>query len=243
MVMPGFELPVSSSRSSWQLGDRWGTAVRVVLFLVLAAGSVLAVAALHQPWRQQDDLLSDLAAGRVRYVEYEPSGQLVHWVDDSWMSWSQTQIATWQTTPGDGSTSSSSSNAAEQWLHRQIAASPYSPITVNRRVGQGPDQWLEKIAWGPLKVASLVVWLVTLVMMLGRRRHRYANRWAWFWLFNGTGPAGLLLYLVLEPHPAWQPASPLTAERAPIRGGAGLLLSLSLSLLLSLAAAGIAAIP
>jgi hypothetical protein len=66
--------------------------------------------------------------------------------------------------------------------------------------------------------------------MLGTGRHRYANRWAWFWLFT-VGQVGAVLYLILEPRPIWRPASRTAPTgRSPMGGGSGFLLSILLSI-------------
>jgi hypothetical protein len=233
---------VPSLRNGWRWGDRWSLVVRLLLLLVLAAGVVCAAGALRQPYRQEDDLLADLAAGRVSYVMYERTSHQVHWVN-GWWSWKQASLVTWEDAPGASSGSRSPDQSAEDWLYRRIKASPRR-VTLEVRSGQesGLADWLHMIRWQPLRSAVILAWWLTFLLMLSRRTHQYANRWAWFWLFT-LGQVGAVLYLVMEPRLMWRPPSPSAADRAPIRGGAGCGWSLLLSIAISLAGAGITAIP
>lgn len=226
----------------WRWGDWWGLAVRVVLLVALAAGAVSAAGSLRVSHRQEADLAADLAAGKVSYAEYDSATHQVRWVD-GWWSWRQAVVDNREGQPaadsGPGAT-----DADESWLYERVAGSPRSvSMQIRNDAGTPPGRWLDRITWGPLRWAATLAGWLTLLLMLSRRDHRYANRWAWFWLFVIGQAPGLLLYPLLEPWPLWRrpwrPGSP----RVPIRGGAGFGWSLLLALAIGVAGAGVAAIP
>jgi hypothetical protein len=242
MVAPE-PVTASASRagSGWRPGDWWSTGVRVLLLLMLAVGAATAVASLRPAERHEADLIADLSAGRVTYLEYEGSDRRVRWMD-GWWRWRQTKLLSWNANGAGGSSADQpQGDAALEWLNRQIDASGH-PVGLRFREVREPGWWLNRVEWGPLRTATLAAWVVTFLLMLGRSRHRYANRWAWFWLFT-FGQAGALLYLVLEPQPIWRPRSwPPRTGRAPVRGGTGLIWSILLSIAVGLVVAGILAL-
>jgi hypothetical protein len=230
---------VHSRDRDWRPGDWWSAGVRVLLLLVLVAGAATAVASIRPSPRQQQDLIADLAAGRVTYLDYEPSDHSIRWAD-GWWRWRRTVLETWTGNGDQPPVTEPQGDTALAWLYQQIDASGHQ-ITVNTRDHQQPGWWTEKIAWKPLWAATTAAWIVTFLLMLGRARHRYANRWAWFWLFT-FGQAGALLYLMAEPQPVWRPKSWPPTGRTPTRGGAGCLWAILLSIAVSLVGAGIAAL-
>ncbi len=89
----------------------------------------------------------------------------------------------------------------------------------------------------PLGKIAVALWIVVLARMLLTREHRYANRWAWFWMFT-IGQIGVLLYLWSEPEPLLMPLgrSPVRVRaHQPVAGGTGCLLSIASMLLASVA--------
>lgn len=219
---------------NWRPGDWWSLAFRVLLFAVLVVGVATVVASLRPSERPESDLTADLAAGRVTYLDYERSDRRVRWADGSWR-WRATTLVS-----GTPSAIDAQSDPALAWLQQQIEASGH-PVPVRSHADPEPRWWPLRVVWEPLEAATVAVWVGTFLIMLGRRHHRYANRWAWFWLLT-VGQAGVLLYLILEPQPIWRPRSwPRRTDRAPTRGGTGLiwaiLLSITVGLALSVAAA------
>jgi len=80
--------------------------------------------------------------------------------------------------------------------------------------------WRASTYLGWWSAPALVVSGALLVLMLRTRRHRYANRWAWFWMFLAV-PLGQIAYLLLERRP-FPPERPPRAS-APIGGFRGAL--------------------
>jgi hypothetical protein len=196
----------------------------VVLLLVLLAGVVTALLSISAPWRQEQDLTGDLAAGRVTHLEYDQRTHDVRWVD-GWWRWRQTTLVSW--TNGRDPAQSQGDGALE-WLGQQIHASGH-PVEITFLGNQNQRSWWpERVASKPLRLAAGAAWVLTFLMMISRSRHRYANRWAWFWLFT-LGQGGVLLYLLLEPQPVWRPASWPPRDRPPVKGGMGFLYAIVLS--------------
>ncbi len=224
---------VSATGSGWRAGDWWSAAFRLVLLLVLLAGAVSVAAAARPSMRPESDLTSDIAAGRVTYLDYDAAGHDVRWVTGRWR-WHETTLETWRTDADQSSTG----DTALTWLYQQINASG-QVVSVRIRTGQDSGWWPSEIIWDRLEMATTAAWIGTFLLMLGTTRHRYANRWAWFWLFI-LGQVGALLYLVLEPQPIWRPRSWPPRGRPPIGGGSGFLWSILLSCGASIVAWGVA---
>jgi hypothetical protein len=238
----GESVPLTGSvpDRGWRPGDWWSAGFRVVLLLVLAAGAATAMASVRPAERPEADLTADLAAGQVTYLDYERSDHRVRWMT-GWWRWRTTALASWIDNGEMPSAGDAQSDAALAWLHRQIDASGH-PVPVRLRVGPEPSWWPMKVVWEPLQSATVAAWVGTFLIMLGRADHRYANRWAWFWLFT-VGQVGVLLYLMMEPRPIWRPRSWLPrTDRAPARGWTGLLWAIVLSVAAGVVALGVAAI-
>ncbi len=224
--LPATTRPAPGRR--WAFGDWLGAAVRVVLLLVLLAGVTAVLASLHPAPREQSDLTADLAAGRVTYLEYERIDNAVRWSDGTWRWRVATLVRV--DSPAAGTPPD---DPMLDWLQRQAAASSH-PVPVRVRDGSGSRWWPDEVVWEPLQAATVTAWVLTFLLMLSRSTHRYANRWAWFWLFL-IGQVGVLLYLILEPQPIWRPRSwPPRTGRAPTGGGMGLAWAILLSFVLSL---------
>jgi hypothetical protein len=207
----------------------------VLLLLVLATGGGTVVASVHPAARHQQDLVADLDAGRVTHLEYRSGDFHVRWVD-GWWRWRETVL---ESRPVNGAGSTAQSSTA--WLRARVDASGH-PVAVYDGATPRTGWWVNRVEPAPLKVATGVTLLVTFLIMLGRQRHRYANRWAWFWLFT-IGQLGALLYLVLEPQPLWRPGSwPPRPARSLTRGGVGCLWAIGLSITAGLVLAALAAL-
>jgi hypothetical protein len=234
-------MQTSEARTDWRPADWWNVGVRLLVLLVLLAGATSVVVALNLSTRSNQDLIADLAAGRVSYVEYERGSGDIQW-SNQWWQWRTTTFTPQEITQGDSVTDRATlGDVTLQWLQRQVDASGH-PIPVHLRDSQRSTWWPSRVVWQPLAVLTTLAWLGTFVVMLGTSRHRYANRWAWVWLFT-FGQVGALLYLVLEPRPIWRPRSwSAPTNRTPAGGGTGCLWSILLALAVSLAIAAITAI-
>jgi hypothetical protein len=212
----------------WRARDWWYGGFRLSLLLVLVAGMTSAILAMNPPMRPTEELTADVRAGRVTYLEYNFESNEIRWAT-GWWRW-RTTIAdpTWATNdPATGNRNPD--DRALQWLRGQVAASGH-PVTVQMSVGNNSRWWPVQIVWQPLQVLAMIAWLGTFGLMLLTSAHRYANRWAWFWLFT-IGQVGALLYVVLEPRPIWKPSSAAVPPgRTPAGGGTGCLWSFLLSI-------------
>ncbi|MER7458909.1 hypothetical protein [Micromonospora sp. NPDC126480] len=205
----------------------------MLLLLVLLVGAVAVVASVRPAERSEPDLAADLAAGRVTYLDYDRGDGRVRWAN-GWWRWSTTSLMSLTGGGEQPSAVAPRSDAALAWLDRQIRASGHH-VPVSIREDHEPGWWPAEVAWEPLQAATVAAWFGTFLIMLFSAHHRYANRWAWFWLFT-VGQVGVLLYLVLEPQPVWRPRSwPPRTERAPLGGGIGLIWAILLSIAASLA--------
>jgi hypothetical protein len=235
MVVSGSDPVTVSTSNGWRPGDWWSAAFRLALLLVLLAGAVSVVAAVRPSTRPESDLTRDIVAGRVTYLDYDEAGHEVRWVTGRW-HWHETTLVSWET----GADEPPSGDPALQWLYQQVNGSGHF-VPVRIRANQDSGWWPSKIIWDPLEMATMAAWIGTFLLMLSTTRHRYANRWAWFWLFT-LGQAGALLYLVLEPQPIWRPRSWPPRDRPPMGGGSGFLLSFLLSCGAGILAYGIASL-
>jgi hypothetical protein len=233
-------VPVAESTPRWRPGDWWSAAFRVLLLLVLVAGAATTMASMRPPQRPESDLTADLAAGRVTYLDYQPSNHEVRWAN-GWWRWRASTLVSWRETTERPSAVDPYNDTALQWLHQQVDASGH-PTTVRIRADHQSEWWPANIVWEPLYAGAVVAWIGTFLLMLGHAHHRYANRWAWLWLFT-IGQVGVLLYLILEPQPLWRPRRwPRPTNRTQARGGTGLIWAILLSIAVSLAAVGVVAI-
>lgn len=91
----------------------------------------------------------------------------------------------------------------------------------------GPGEPSATGALGVLDVLLSVAALGgTIAVVAGWPEPRLATRWAWFWLIAYFWPAALV-FLLLEPTPAWR-RGPVRAPRRRLTGGWGFLLALLL---------------
>ncbi|MFC7550838.1 hypothetical protein [Plantactinospora sp. GCM10030261] len=237
MVVPD---SVSVTAPAWRPGDWWSAAFRMCLLLVLSAGAVAVVTSVRPAERPESDLIADLAAGRVTHLDYQRGSHTVRWAN-GWWRWRATTMVSWRESVDLRSTRDPQSDAALEWLDRQVVESGH-PVQTRIRADHEPRWWPAEVVWEPLRAATVAAWFGTFLVMLGGARHRYANRWAWFWLFT-VGQAGALLYLILEPQPVWRPRSwQARTDRALVGGGTGLIWAVLLSITVSLVAAGASAL-
>jgi hypothetical protein len=222
-----------------RLGDWWTSGLRLLVLLVLLAGAASVLVGLNPAQRQEQDLVADLAAGRVTYLEYQPGFGEVRWAT-GWWRWYKEVPAPPEVVENPAGDLPPRTRALQR-LQQQVDASGH-PVVVDVSDDARPTFWPSRIAWGPLQLLTTVAWVGTFLFMLGGPRHRYANRWAWFWLFT-IGQAGVLLYLVLEPRPVWHPSSwPAPPGRKPIGGGSGFVYGILLAIALSLVAVAFVAV-
>jgi hypothetical protein len=220
---------------NWRAGDWWSAGFRLVLLLVLLAGAVSVAVAVNPPLRPESDLTRDIAAGRVTYLDYDQQSHEVRWAT-GWWRWHETTLVT----PDTSADQPSTGDPALTRLNQQIDGSGHF-VPVRIHSGQNSRWWPSEIIWDRLEIATVAAWIGTFLLMLSTTRHRYANRWAWFWLFT-LGQAGALLYLVLEPQPIWRPRSWPQRDKPPIGGGTGFLWSILLPCVAGLAAYGLASL-
>jgi hypothetical protein len=226
-------MQVSEVRVGWRAGDWLRLGFRSLVLLVLLAGAVNALAVSHPQQRSSEELVADLAAGRVKHLAYDDGTNDISWSTD-WWRWQVTTAPHDVLIRAEPALGIPPVDPSLRWLYRQVDASgKHLPVHVSASSPRR-DYWLGQVAWPPLRLVTAIVWLVTLGVMLMTARHRYANRWAWFWLFT-VGQVGALLYLVLEPRPIWRPAARPAPDRTPITGGTGFLWSLVLSVVVGIA--------
>lgn len=233
-------IPAAESTPRWRPGDWWSAAFRVLLILVIVAGAATVLASLRPPQRPDSDLTADLAAGRVTYLDYQPSSHEVRWAN-GWWRWRVAALTSWRENSERPSTVDTYDDTALQWLRQQVDASGH-PTTIRIRADRQGEWWPADIVWEPLHAATAAAWIGTFLLMLSRPHHRCANRWAWLWLFT-IGQVGVLLYLILEPQPIWRPRRwPRPPNRMRARGGTGLVWAILLSIAVSVVAFGVLAI-
>ena len=171
-------------------------AVRIVLFLVFAAGvsSVLLIG--HAPQRDRAFFEGELDAGRVTTVAYDSHGHL-RWAEGT-LTWYRTDFGV--PTPA---TVQEDDPAELVWRAVEDRHRNAPGELKLREVGPNADGWLGWIAWGPLVAATACAWLATLVLLALRRPRRFGSGWFWVVMLLGSvfGPP---LFLLLEPGPLWR---------------------------------------
>jgi hypothetical protein len=216
---------VSETRVGWRFTDVLASAVRGLAFGVLLVGLSSVVLSFDPLRRSTDDLVADIASGQVTYVEYRPGFDEIRWSTGYW-EWRETSP------PHDFSNDPGVTREQQvmRWLKAQDAGSD-RPLIVHTARTQQSRFWPGHVRWQPMQVLVTVAWLGTFLVMLATSGHRYANRWAWFWLFT-VGQVGVLLYLLFEPRPIWRPSSRMQPPgRATTTGGQGCAWSILLSIL------------
>lgn len=171
--------------------------------------------------RTVGDLLSNLSDGNVETmtIERPPSdlqGQMRLRVD-----WTQTSGR-------DGYTYYESSTLLDQpgidegeTILTAAQGSP-SPVDITVRDGMADRSG---IIWNAIGL----VWIAALFVLIAGRQPRLATKWAWFWL-GWAVPVAFLVFLVLEPVPAWRRTAASPRARR-LTGGWAFLLALVLGTL------------
>ncbi len=220
--MVGAETETTES-SRARIAGRVALVLRVVGLAVLVVAGALAVFSVDPPRADLQALLHDVRAGRVHAVEVRDQ----HSAQAS-VRWS-TGVFRWWSAPIDPDTLVEEARPfasdgrgtidVPATIDREARVSGH-PVSVRERSGH--DLWAADLPWPALSWVATVVWLAAFVVMLLNNHNRYANRWAWLWLFL-IGTVGALLYLALEPRTLWRRDREHPERR--LSGGAGLLYS------------------
>jgi hypothetical protein len=221
--------------------------LRALLLLVLAAAGVSLLPAGTAAARPSLAFLQDLRAHRVTVIQYHGSSRSLRWAD-GWQHWYVAHLdegrAPQPPLPNGRSITVQSSgdpdNSADLTWVQQALVSSRSGLTVDDRETSANDvaAWTGDIAAHWLRVATGAALFTGFLLMLGRDRRRFANRWGWFWIIAVGGAWGVACYLLIEPMPIWWrprqdrpfPAKPVFA------GGMGLLIGLALKSAVPIAA-------
>ena len=219
---------------------------RILRWLILAlfAATLLQVLAVANPSghgfvNQLEDRIRSGSISTVLTDQATANQVRVLWQTGplSWTeAWYQPATANTGTsgTQGDGQAST-----RQHLVDELTAAASHSTHTIN--VTDAPRHWVlllnagELTLGAPLGKITVALWITLFARMLLTREHRYANRWAWFWMFT-IGQIGALLYLWSEPEPLLMPLGRSPARvRAyqPTTGGTGCLISIALMLFAS----------
>ena len=223
--------PAPRSFAHW-----WDLGVRVVLLAVLLASLVAVLPSLRPDAGTTGRFLADLRAGDVTSVRYESNKVDVLW-SDGWDRWYHADLESPLPVLGrspDGmtpETDGSTSGTAESWV--RMALDVTGRNSIDYQVLSGSDQlaWKALVPWHRLSAAAGIAVFAAFVLLLYKGGQRFGNRWAWFWLFAiGGGAVGAVLYLAMEPSPAWRrtPYPRPLPERPALLGGAGFVVALVL---------------
>jgi hypothetical protein len=215
------------------------SALRVILFVVLLGGGLMT-----EQYRVAQDgsltrLYEDVRDHHVDVIEYRyhVSGKSY----DLAVRWSTGPFSRWEHQEGGGL--GPVPQEAREAFPEDFAGPQGSEFEGDLRRAMGDQKidirpyrdgqrdhtfWIQGLPEGWQGVLVAVVALALFGVMLTTRDHRYANRWAWFWMFL-FNPLGMLGYLWLEKRP-FPPPLPSPAK-APIGGGVGFCYAIGLSIL------------
>lgn len=205
------------------------------LLLALTLLQVLAVAnpGGHGSIEQLKDRIRSGSTSVVLTDQTSATGVEVLW-RTGFLSWSEAwyQPETAYSSP-DGAVGSTSASARDRLVEELTAQAAQVGRSLEvSDVGEHKVLLFDAREPGavpPLGSMAIALWIVLFGHMLLTREHRYANRWAWFWLFT-VGQIGALLYLWKEPEPLLKPLlrkPGRVRERQPITGGVGCLFSIA----------------
>jgi len=210
---------------------------RWAALLVVTAGFVSAAAAFQPKAADHDQFARDVDRGAVDIVLIDSAEP------DALIS-----AVTWSTGPFHWRTGPAAAVPVEVGEFKQRMHDKGVEVDIAR---DAPKliSWPSRAPGWVVSVLALV-WLVTFLAMVSSTP-RWANRWAWFWMFLG-GQIGVLIYLLVEPEPLWRRASTSEhVERLPIeigvpstsdtriKGGMGLLLAGALNIAAGLVAGAV----
>lgn len=227
--------PQAPSPGAWWFRvDLAARAVLLLVFGVLALSLLPAHLAASRPVAQ---FSADLKAGRVTSIDYVLTSRSLRWSDGG-IRWyaadlSRERPALGPSPDGMGTVTDQvegndpQNNADAAWITQAIdAAGSRQHFGI---LDSSEGSWSSQIAWAGLSTAAGVAVILSFFLMLGRDRRRYGTRWAWFWVFAGTGGAlGPVLYLLLEPAPLWRRTGSTLPAKPMLSGGQGLAVALVL---------------
>lgn len=216
-------------------GDGIPYGVRMVLLAVLALSGVIVLVNQDPPHRDAEELIADLRAGRVTKVVYDRDwpayGDLI-WSGGPF-SWSQARFDE----PGDVWDHRTAELVPAALERRQgaflarvraVAAPSVEIVLSEGSGGSGPGGLVGSPAyarwWEPFAPVAMAAEVLAWLLMLTRREHRYAGRWAWFWMFLAGGSP---VYVLLEPRPLWRGPYGMQAARARLDGTRGFVLAVT----------------
>jgi hypothetical protein len=235
---------------------KWSVAgwmTRAALLVILSTSGLLVFTYTNPREATPGQLVDDLRQGRVEHLE-RPRGEGYFVDGERWVRWS-TGLLTWYETsvPGPGWPST----APGRWGE----GSDGDAAILEGVVGQAPNRVRllplalheKRYPWEyhPAQLApfALALWIPVFLVMLCRFDHRYANRWAWTWLFT-IGVVGVLPYLLLEARPLWArdygaypPTRRYDEDEKRWSGTKGFIAALPLGMATALAAFGLRSLP
>jgi hypothetical protein len=212
------------------------------LILALFAATLLQVLAVANPSghgfiNQLEDRIRSGSTSTVLTDQATTNQVRVLW-QTGLFSWTEAWYQPATATTGSGDPGSAQASTRQQLVDELTAVADQSGHTVT--VTDATGHWVlllnagELTLGAPLGKITVALWIVLFARML---LTRYANRWAWFWMFT-IGQIGALLYLWSEPEPLLMPLgrSPVRVRaHQPAAGGTGCLLSIASTLLASVA--------
>jgi hypothetical protein len=215
------------------------------LILALFAATLLQVLAVANPSGhgfvdQIEDRIRSGSTSTVLTDQATANQVRVLWQTGPF-SWTEAWYQPAAATTGSGDPGSAQASTRQQLVDELTAAADQSGHTVT--VTDATGHWVLLLNAGELTLAAplgkitVALWIVLFARMLLTREHRYANRWAWFWMFT-IGQIGALLYLWSEPEPLLMPLGRSPARvraHQPTTGGTGCLISIALMLFASVA--------
>ncbi len=210
---------------------------RLALLFILALSTVVVHLNQDPALRGAEELISDLRAGTVTEVVYDrdwPAYGTLTWANGP-LSWNEayfdppddvwdpqtTRLVPWELQRTQGAFLARVRAAADPSVEIRRATGPQRFGMAGLLMGSPAyARWWEPFA--PVAVAAeLLAWL----LMLTRRDHRYASRWAWLWMFL---VGGSLLYVLLEPYPLWRGPYEVLPARSRLDGTQGFALAVAI---------------
>ncbi|GHH65876.1 hypothetical protein GCM10017673_10680 [Streptosporangium violaceochromogenes] len=202
--------------------------VRWALLFVLALSTVVVLLNRDPALRDAEEIFADLRAGEVTKVVYDrswPAYGTLTWAAGP-LSWSQARFDQ----PDDvwdprttGLVPEALERRQEAFLARvRAAAGPSVEIVRSEGLARVPGSAAYTRWWAPFAPVAVAAEVLAWLLMLTRRDHRYAGRWAWLWMFL---VGGSLAYVLLEPYPLWRGPYEVPAARVRLDGTRGFALA------------------